>query len=318
MSDWNEIFREIQETIAKHTQEAQVATQQAQGVLDFIRRKYLFELYHKNGRNVIAYYSGWLSKPDVAQTEITDEDKNGFMMAVHGMDRKKGLNLILHTPGGSISATESIVDYLHRMFGDDIIAIVPQAAMSAGTMIACSCRKILMGRHSNLGPIDPHLRGWPAYGVREEFKRAAKEIKADPAKLAVWQPILSQYRPTFLSQCENAIKWSDTFVRNQLESVMFKADPKAKERAKKVVGKLSDYRRNKSHERHIHFDECKALGLEVELIEENQEYQNAVLSVHHCFMHTLMNTAAFKIIESHKGSSFVKQQVVQSMMVQQR
>jgi ClpP class serine protease len=72
---------------------------------------------------------------------------------------KKGLNLILHTPGGSISATESIVDYLHRMFQEDIIAIIPQIAMLAGTMIACSCRKILMAKHANLGPIDPHLRG---------------------------------------------------------------------------------------------------------------------------------------------------------------
>jgi ClpP class serine protease len=318
MADWNDIFREIQQTIASHSQEAQLAQLKAQTALDTIRRKYLYEFHYKTGRNVIAYYSGWLSKPDVAQTEITDEDKNGFMMAVHGMDKTKGLNLILHTPGGSISATESIVDYLHRMFKDDIIAIVPQIAMSAGTMIACSCRKIFMTKHSNLGPIDPHLRGWPAYGVREEFKRAVKEIKADPAKIAVWQPIISQYRPTFLGQCENAIKWSDTFVRKQLESVMFKGDPKAKQKARKIVAKLTDYRGNKSHERHIHFDECLGMGLAVELLEDDQPYQDAALTVHHCFMHTLMNTNAFKIIESHRGATFVKQQVVQQMVAQQR
>jgi ClpP class serine protease len=68
--------------------------------------------------------------------EITDEDKNGFMMAVHKLDRTKGLDLFLHTPGGSISSTQSIVDYLHKMFGKNIRAIVPQIAMSAGTMIA--------------------------------------------------------------------------------------------------------------------------------------------------------------------------------------
>jgi ClpP class serine protease len=317
MADWAEILREIQQTTAGHLQQAQIAQLQAQTALDTIRRKYLYEFHHKTGRNVIAYYSGWLSKPDVAQTEITDEDKNGFMMAVHGMDKTKGLNLILHTPGGSISATESIVDFLHRMFKDDIIAIVPQIAMSAGTMIACSCRKIFMAKHANLGPIDPHVRNWPAYGVLQEFKRAVKEVKADPVKLAVWQPIISQYRPTFLGQCENAIKWSNTFVRKQLETVMFKGDPKAKEKARKVVAKLTDYKGNKSHERHIHFDECKATGLDVSLIEDDQPYQDAVLTVHHCFMHTLMNTAAFKIIESHKGVAFVKQQIVQQMMVQQ-
>lgn len=303
MADWAEILREIQQTIGAHGQQAQLAQLQAQTAVDAIRRKYLYEFHHKTGRNVIAYYSGWLSKPDVAQTEITDEDKNGFMMAVHGMDKKKGLNLILHTPGGSISATESIVDFLHRMFKDDIIAIVPQIAMSAGTMIACSCRKIFMAKHANLGPIDPHVRNWPAYGVLQEFKRAVKEVKADPVKLAVWR--------------ENAIKWSNAFVRNELETVMFKGDPKAKEKARKVVAKLTDYKGNKSHERHIHFDECKATGLDVSLIEDDQPYQDAVLTVHHCFMHTLMNTAAFKIIESHKGVAFVKQQIVQQMMVQQ-
>ena len=33
-------------------------------------------------------------------------------------DRSKGLDLILHTPGGDIAATESLVDYLHKMFDD--------------------------------------------------------------------------------------------------------------------------------------------------------------------------------------------------------
>jgi hypothetical protein len=100
--------------------------------------------------------------------------------------------------------------------------------------------------------------------------------------------------------------------------VMFKGDPTAKARAKTIVGKLTDYRGNKSHERHIHFDECLAMGLNVALIEDDPAYQDAVLTVHHCFMHTLMNTNAFKIIESHKGSTFVKQQVVQQVMIQQR
>src|SRR5262249_51775771 len=148
--------------------------------------------------NIIAYYSGFVSKPGIAQLEINDEDKNGFMMAVHKLDRHLGLDLILHTPGGNIAATQSIVDYLHKMFRSDIRAIVPQIAMSAGTMIACSCKSILMTEHSNLGPIDPHLRGIPAYGAIAEFKKALSDIKRDGTRVAVWEPILKQYRPTFL------------------------------------------------------------------------------------------------------------------------
>lgn len=94
--------------------------------MDVVRREYLSKLHAHTGRNVIAYYSGFLSKPGVGQQEINDEDKNGFMMAVHRLDRSKGLDLILHTPGGNVASTQSIVHYLHQMFDDNIRAIVPQ------------------------------------------------------------------------------------------------------------------------------------------------------------------------------------------------
>lgn len=51
---------------------------------------------------------------------------NAFMNAVYQLDKDKGLDLILHTPGGDLAATESIVNYLHSVFGTDIRAIVPQ------------------------------------------------------------------------------------------------------------------------------------------------------------------------------------------------
>jgi ATP-dependent protease ClpP protease subunit len=313
MPNWNDILKEILTSRNNATAQGQALIAQGNASVDIIRRKYLKQLFDHTSRNIIAYYSGFLSKPGIAQLEITDEDKNGFMMAVHKLDRTKGLDLILHTPGGEFAATQSIVNYLHKMFKKDIRAIVPQIAMSAGTMIACSCKKILMTEHSNLGPIDPQLRGLPAYGVIEEFKRAHKEIQKDPSKIALWSNIISQYKPTFLSQCENAIKWSNKFVQEQLETVMFDGDPNARNKAKNVVRKLSDYRGNLRHERHIHLEECKKIGLNVERIEDDDDLQDIVLTVHHCFMHSLMNTASFKMIENHNGVALVKQQAVQEI-----
>jgi ClpP class serine protease len=300
MPNWNDVLKEIVNLQNE-------GTTQAQAAVDIIRRSYLKKLYDYTSRNIIAYYSGFLSKPAIAQSDITDEDKNGFMMAVHKLDRTKGLDLILHTPGGDAAATQSIINYLHKMFKNDIRAIVPQIAMSAGTMIACSCRRILMTEHSNLGPIDPHLRGLPAYGVIEEFKRAHKEIKKDPSKIALWSSIISQYKPTFLSQCENAIKWSNKFVQEQLEKVMFAGENNAKDKAKNVVKRLSDYRGNLRHERHIHLEECRAIELNVDRIEDDQDLQDLVVTVHHCFMHSLMNTRSYKMIENQNGVAMVKQ-----------
>lgn len=56
---------------------------------------------------------------------------------------------------GDLAATESIVDYLKQMNGNDVRAIIPQISMSAGTMIALSCSEIIMGKQSYLRPIDP-------------------------------------------------------------------------------------------------------------------------------------------------------------------
>ncbi len=205
MPNWTEVLGEIQKVMGERaflanrtSQEAaqHQASAQAFHCINVVKTRYMLALSKHTGRNVIAYYSGFLSKPGISGTEINDEDKNGFMMAIHKLHRENGLDLILHTPGERDCPTQSIVDYLHKMFRvkrndpPDIRAIVPQIAMSAGTMMACSCREIFMGKHSNLGPIDPQLRGIPAYGVLKEFERACKEVKADASKIPLWQSII--------------------------------------------------------------------------------------------------------------------------------
>lgn len=77
MPDWNDVLKEIHQTIGQHLGQAQIQNQAAQGALDAVRRKYLQALRDNTGRNVIAYYSGFLSKPDATMLGITDEDKNG-------------------------------------------------------------------------------------------------------------------------------------------------------------------------------------------------------------------------------------------------
>jgi hypothetical protein len=106
--------------------------------------------------------------------------------------------------------------------------------------------------------------------------------------------------------------WSNAFVRRQLQMVMFADDPlhgSAKKRAQAAVRKLADFKGNKSHDRHIDRDECRAIGLNVDDIELDDELQDLVLTVHHCYMHSLMNTPTFKIIENHLGAALAKQQI---------
>ena len=280
---------------------------------DVVRRQYLAKLHKITGRNVVLYYSGWLQKPGIPGMQVNDADKNGFMTVIHGLDRTKGLDLILHTPGGETAATESLVDYLHSMFGTNIRAIVPQLAMSAGTMIACSCKQIIMGKQSSLGPIDPQLGPMPAHGVVEEFKRAVDEVRADPSKIPIWQPIIARYHPTLIGECEKAIQWSNDMVKEWLVRGMLQGHVDPQGKAAEIVTELSDHALQKSHARHLSAAKCKAMGLEVVALEDDPKLQDAVLTVHHACVHTLAATAAFKMIENHKGVAFFQ---MQQMIIQ--
>lgn len=281
---------------------------------DVVRRTYLKRLQRITGRNIVIYYSGWLQKPGIAGGQVNDADKNGLMTVIHGLDRSRGLDLILHTPGGETAATESIVDYLHSMFGTDIRAIVPQLAMSAGTMIACACKEILMGKQSSLGPIDPQFGNLPAHGIVEEFRRAHQEIKVDPSKIPVWQPIIAKYHPTLIGECEKAIKWSNDMVKDWLARGMLSKNDNPVGKAAEIVKELSDHALTLSHARHLSSEKCKSIGLNISVLEDNQRLQDAVLTVHHACIHTLSATPAFKIIENHKGVAFI--QIAQTVLIQ--
>lgn len=291
MPNWHDILNELKEAGSSQ---------------DIIRRKYLNLLSEKTGRNTILYYSGWLQKNNVGGLQVNDADKNGLMTVIHKLDRDKGLDLILHTPGGETAATESIVDYLKSMFGNDIRAIIPQLAMSSGTMIACSCKEIVMGKQSSLGPIDPQFGGVPAHGIIEEFERAYEEIKADNTKMAVWQPILNKYNPTLVGECEKAIEWSEQMVEEWLRANMLNGDQDVDEKITTIIEELGDHAVNKSHSRHLSSEKCKEIGLKIEDLENNGEFQDLVLSVHHSCIHTLSSTNAYKIIENHEGIAFIQ------------
>jgi hypothetical protein len=288
---------------------------------DVVRRKYIKRLSELTGRNVIVYYSGWLQKPLVPPPffAVNDNDKNGFMATIHELDRDLGLDLFLHTPGGDAAATESLVDYLRQMFGTNIRAIVPQLAMSAGTMIALSCKEILMGKHSNLGPIDPQIGSFPAHGIIDEFERAQNEIqsaKTDQeriAKIALWQPIIAKYSPALIGECQNAISWSTTMVAEWLKTGMFAGEDWAEANAGTIVQELSSHEETKTHARHIHRDKLVELGVKVVSLEDDDRLQDAVLTVHHACVNTLSQTPAVKVIENQNSVSFIVGVQMQTM-----
>jgi len=285
--------------------------------LDVLRRSYLSKLQQLTGRNTILY----CSKSGDIDSSINDEDIQAFMEVVCGLTGD-GVDIILHSPGGSADAAEAIVCYLRSKF-DNIRVIVPVTAMSAATMLACAADEIVMGKHSFLGPIDPQLvmksqmgmQVLPAQAVLDQFDMAKAQCQ-DPKQLGAWLPMLAQYGPALLVQCDNAIKLSQMLVASWLEMYMFKGEEDASGKAGSISRRLADHKEWKSHGRHIPRLQAQQMGLKIMELEGNQAFQDAVLSIFHAASLTLNMSTATKIVENHLAKAFVKMKQQQMVLVQ--
>lgn len=269
--------------------------------------------------NVIVYASSYLQKPQVPGIflSITTEDINGFLSGLYKMDSSKGLLLVLHTPGGSADAAETIVRYLWSKF-KDITTLIPTYAMSAGTMIALASNKLIMGRQSQLGPTDPQffIGGvtYSAHSIVKQFEEARADIIASPNAARAWAPVLQPFGPALLQEARKALAHGQSLVAEWLRTRMFKGETKrhARDWAKRAAKDFSGSHHG-SHGHRIDRDEARSLRLKVDDLEPNPDLQTASLTLYHAITMAFEISPAAKLIVSTNGSWWVKNMNVQAM-----
>ena len=299
MPSWNTLLNELES----------VNPQQRGSWFNQKQQEWLNKLSEKRGgRNVIFYASAFLQKPAAPPMalQITHEDINGLMAAMVGTKWERNLTLILHTPGGITNATESIVEYLTSKF-TDIEVIVPTFAMSAGTMISLAANKIVMGRQSQLGPIDPQMpfngRTVSARAIEDQFSVAKTEILGDGRVAAVWAPVLHSLGPSLLVEAKNALDYGERMVARWLKARMLSADHPKAARVANYFNKSEDH---KSHGRRISREEAAAQGLNIEELEKDHELQDIVLTNYHLMTLLFEKSPAAKAIVTNDGKQWVK------------
>lgn len=272
-------------------------------------------------RNVLFYASAFLQKPQVPRlyTSINMEDLNGFMTGIHGHKADKGLLLILHTPGGLAEAAQTIVEYLRSKFSW-IDVLVPTYAMSAGTMIALGCDRIIMGRQSQLGPTDPQLivgnRSFSAHSIVEQFEEAKQDIISNTALAHAWASVLQSFGPALLQEARKSIEYGQSIVEGWLQQYMLANSPDSGELAAQVA-KYFGSNAHGSHGRRIGRDDARQHHLAVLDLEDNQELQDEVLTLYHLSTIAFENGPAVKSVLSSNGRMWIKNMNM-DVVVQQR
>lgn len=315
MTSWQDIQREIIQ--AK-------SPDKPGGDFDGVRRG-KYKLVSDLTKRPLLVYATAFHNPIKLQTatpffSIDLSDKDGFYEITRNI-KSSEVDVFLHSPGGSAEVTESIVKILRSKF-KKVRFIITGAAKSAATMLALSGNSILMDRSAELGPIDPQVRVRgrfsPAGSIIKQFDRATKKLRNDPLHLPVWIPILQEFAPALLVECENFLKLSRRLVTEWLTEYMFGGERNAKEKARKIASFLANEKNTLSHARRVDADRLQKLGVKIELVEEQDDkLQDAIRQLHLAIMATLDGTSAVKIFENSDGAALLSLLEVAPMVVQQ-
>ena len=196
--------------------------------------------------------------------------------------------------------------------------------------MALGCDEIILGDHSELGPIDPQIfvpvpegqRLAPAHAIIRDFRRAQRECKDDVALLAAWTPILRSYAGGLIEFCTQQINLSMDIVAGWLERYMLQhPDAKVPEDQRAATargiaeyfGSEASYEKFRTHGRPVRVADLRKLGLRVRRLEEDRKLQDAVLSIYHATNITFTGGPFAKIIENHNGKRYVR--IVQTVQL---
>ena len=165
-------------------------------MLESARIKLLEKIEQKRNSRVIALIHrqetmSFLGFPLMKYIDINDSEE--ILRAIKLTDKSIPIDIILHTPGGLVLASEQIAKALKK-HKSKVTVFVPHYAMSGGTLIALAADEIVMDENAVLGPLDPQVGKKPAASVlnlleQKPIDKISDEtlILADLAKKAINQ-----------------------------------------------------------------------------------------------------------------------------------
>ena len=186
-------------------------------------------------------------------------------------DKRPALLFMLNTWGGYIGVVERIVHTIRKHY-NEVNFIIPNMAISAGTVLVMSGDAIYMDYYSILGPIDPQVERpgteklVPAMGYLTQYERLLKRSEEGILTTAELAFMIEKFDPAELYYFEQARNLSITLLRSWLAAYKFKnwqkterrglpvTDEMREKRAQEVAESLNDPEKWHTHGRGIPMD----------------------------------------------------------------
>lgn len=222
---------------------------------------------------------------------MQDGVEHSIKIAIEGREsRRANLFVVLDTTGGAVEVVERIVRVLRKHY-ESVKFIIPNRAMSAGTVLAMSGDEIWMDYHSCLGPIDPQLfvEGYwiPALSYLEQYERLIKKSQQGVLSAAELV-LLGKLDLAALHRYELARDLSVELLQRWLATYKFKdwtvtesggtpvTQAMKEDRASEIARSLSDHTRWRTHARGIDIEVLRELKLRIENLDDDPNLKKAV------------------------------------------
>lgn len=226
----------------------------------------------------------------------------------NGTKREKAV-VVIDTVGGLAEVVERMVHVLRHSY-KELIFIVPDKAMSSGTIFVMAGDRILMNPFSTLGPIDPQIfkdqKLIPALSYLNQFEALVEKSKRGELTTAEYA-LIEKLDLGELDTFKQARDLSVELVKNWLANYKFKdwtetetrrapVDQKMREeRAKQIAEALSNNERWHSHARGLNIDVLRdELNLRVEDYSEDAQ----LFGVIHGYFDLFLDMMRQKKVES--------------------
>jgi membrane-bound ClpP family serine protease len=212
---------------------------------------------------------------------IFDGNEGAFLQVVEQLNQQKQHNklcVILTTDGGSAIAVERLVNIIRHHYSE-VNFIVPDRALSAGTIFCMSGNKIFIDYYSVLGPIDPQVQNkegkWvPALGYLDKINELIQKAQNNTLTQAEFI-ILKDFDLAELRAYEQAKELTIDLLKKWLVEYKFKTwtqhkngtkvtPNEKKQRAEEIAAELSNNRTWKSHSRALNIEVLEGLKLQID------------------------------------------------------
>jgi len=237
----------------------------------------------------------------------------------------ENLLVILETDGGSIETTERIADVFRHHYVKEISFLIPNRAMSAGTILVMSGDRILMDYYSTLGPIDPQVPNAegqmvPGMGYIEKFKELVEKSKKGKLSGAELAFLLDKFDPARLHWLEQAREHGVDLLKKWLVKYKFKnwtktktrkvtvTEPMKIKRAKEIADNLNNTKLWRSHGRGLSMQVVRdTLKLEVEDYGTQPELEelNRSVTAYYRLLKDYMGRRGWDMVVQTRNSRFV-------------